>query len=578
MAKALIRAISCLKIPSFSHYFHHFLLHYSNHSNNLPIIHRISSILNRRFIERSHLYQIHAQLITSGRIQNPFFCSKLINLSSQVEDLRYILWVFDFINYPDIVCVNAVIKAYSFSSSPFKGVNFYFDVLKNGGIFPNSYTFPPLIRCCSKFSVIVGEMCHGQVIKYGFDGVLQIENSLIHMYACFGVIEIALKVFEELLERDSVSWNSMMDGFVKVGDLRRAHHLFDVMPERNVVSWNALMTGYLNGKNPGCVLKLFREMVNAKVLGNDTTMAVVLAACGRSARLKEGASLHGYLLRRLWKLNLITNTALIDMYNKYRKVDVARSIFDSLPQKNLVCWNSMILGHCLHGNPKDGLKLLEEMVIWTKSDLRSSQQERLLPDEITYVGVLCACTRAELLDEGRIHFRQMVDTYGLKPNFAHYWCMANLLASNGLVQEALETVRKVSEYSVEMPPESLVWAILLGSCRFQGDVSEAERVAKALIELEPNNTMCYALLLNIYAAAGRWEEAAKVRDLTKEKVAGNLPGCSLIDLIEIVHDFRVGDKKQCGVELVTMMDAVLRLNGLNSQPEKNASLKIECQT
>ncbi|KAL9229608.1 hypothetical protein vseg_005058 [Gypsophila vaccaria] len=581
----LIQSISCLKIRSFSHHFRHFSLHCSNNSDNRLISRRILNILSRQFLERSQLYQIHGQLTTSGRIQNPFFCSKLLNLSSKVEDLRYILLVFRVINYPDVVCVNAVIKASSLSSSPFQGVKFYFEVLKNGGIFPNSYTFPPLISCCSRFgSTLVGEMCHGQVIKYGFDGVLQIENSLIHMYACCGMVEVALKVFEEMRERDLVSWNSMVDGFVRRGDLRRGHDLFDVMPERNAVSWNVLMTGYLNGRNPGCVLKLFREMVNKEVLGNDTSMTTVLAACARSARLKEGASVNAYLVRRLWKLNLIMSTALIDMYNKCGKVEVARSIFDRLQQKNLVCWNSMILGHCLHGNPKDGLSLFENMVLCTKSgsemeareNLRSRQQERLCPDEITYVGVLCACTRSGLLEEGKFHFHQMVNTFGLKPNFAHYWCMANLLASNGLVQEALKTVRKVSEYGVDMPPESVVWATLLGSCRFQGDVSQAVQVAEALIELEPKNALCYALLFNSYAAAGQWEEAAKVRDLMTERAIGNLPGCSLVDLIEIVHKFKVGDKTQCEIELGMMLDVVLRLDGSNSQPEK--VLEIECQT
>ncbi|XP_074289936.1 pentatricopeptide repeat-containing protein At3g51320-like [Silene latifolia] len=567
MARVLIRTISCRRYSSFSQYFPHYFIHDNNNNNNISIVHQISNYLDHKTLKRSQIYQIHAQLVTSGRIQNPFLCSKLLKLSSFVEDLRYILWVFDLIKNPNIVCVNTVIKACSLSCSPLKGVHFYFEVLKNGGIFPNSYTFPPLISCCSKLSdVNLGEMCHGQVIKYGFNGVLQIENSLIHMYASCGVIEIALKVFDGMLERDSVSWNSMIDAFAKMGDLKSAHKLFDVMPERNVVSWNVLMSGYLQGKNPGLVLKLFREMVTKEVLANDATVVNVVTACGRSARLKEGASVHGFLVRRLCNLNLIVNTALINMYNKCRKVDVARAIFDSLPRKNLVCWNSMILGHCLHGDPRDGLRLFGDMV-----------RERVLPDEITFIGVICACTRAELMEEGRVYFQQMVDVYGLKPNFAHYWCMANLFASNGLLEEALETVRKVSDCGIEMRSESLVWATLLSSCRFQCETSVGEKVAKALIELEPNNAMCYVLLYNIYAAAGLWENAADVKNLMKKTLTGRLPGCNLVDLIDIVHNFRVADTMQCGEDIVMMINEVLRHSHSNSRPQQHSLSNIMSQ-
>ncbi|KAL2926759.1 hypothetical protein RDABS01_028625 [Bienertia sinuspersici] len=430
-----------------------------------------------------------------------------------------------------------------------------------------------------------GEMVHGQVIKRGFDGVLQIRNSLIHMYGCCGVIQNALKVFEVMLERDLVSWNSMLNGIVKADNMRIAHKLFDAMPEKNVVSWNIMMSGYLEEHNPGVVLKLFREMMRRGLSRNDTTIVNVLVACGRSARLKEGASVHAFLVRRLWNLSLIMNTALIDMYSKCQKVDVGRCIFDGLYERSLVCWNSMILGHCLHGNPKDGLHLFEDMIFSVKLDSDAevhgyayvSGRQRMIPDEITYVGVLCACARAGLLEEGRAYFSQMVNLFGIKPNFAHYWCMANLLASKGLVLEALGTVRKVNEFVDDMPSESLLWANLLGSCRFEGDSSLAEQAVKALIEIEPQNTMCYALLLNIYATAGRWEDAAEVKELMKKRDAEKLCGCSLLDLIEIVHNFRVGDEKW--LKIVNMVDGVAQIsNSLDASLVQLSVPKTKCET
>ncbi|XP_057531034.1 pentatricopeptide repeat-containing protein At3g51320-like [Amaranthus tricolor] len=553
MAKALIRGISCLIFAPFQR----------NYTSiyNLPISHQILTCLNSQYLKKTQFKQVNAQLIISGRLKIPFFGCKLLRLSSQFGDLRSILWVFDRIDFPDLVCYNTLIKAFSNSCFPSKGVTFYFEMLKSE-VFPNSFTFPPLIGCCAKVGDYrLGEMCHGQVIKNGFDGVMQIQNSLIHMYACCGVIEVALKVFEGMLERDLVTWNSILSGYVKVGDLRNAHKMFDVMPERNIVSWNAMMTGYLEGYKPGWVLKLFREMIRGRLIGNDITMVNVITACGRSARRREGASVHGFLIRRLWNLSLIMKSALIDMYNKCLKVAVARRIFDCLVERNLVCWNSMILGHCLHGNAKDGLILFENMIVWMEVDkardhgyAHLGSKHGMLPDEITYIGVLCACTRAGLLEEGKTYFCDMMNLFNIKPNFAHFWCMANLLASKGLVQEALETIRNIKEFVVDKPLESLLWGNLLGSCRYQGDSSIAEQVAKALIEIEPQNTMCYAFLLNIYAAAGKWADAANVKELMKQRVPLKLHGCSLIDLIEVVHNFRLRDETWHEPEIVKMLD------------------------
>ncbi|KAK2997101.1 hypothetical protein RJ639_024815, partial [Escallonia herrerae] len=230
-----------------------------------------------------------------------------------------------------------------------------------------------------------------------------------------------------------------------------------------------MLVGYLNGGNPGSGLKLFRKMACMGIRGNDTTMVTVLTACGRSARWREGRSIHGFIIRTLVNLNLIIDTALIDMYSKCKRSDVARIVFDRMPIKNLVCWNAMILGHCIHGNPEDGLSLYSKVVSKTRPEVREVDFDkgvepdgRLLPDEITFVGDL---------------------------------------------------------------------GVMLG-----------ERIAKALIEENPGNDLSHAFLLNIYAVAGCWEDVARMKDLIKEKGVRRVPGCSLADLKEIVHNLKVGEE------------------------------------
>ncbi|KAA8547535.1 hypothetical protein F0562_003964 [Nyssa sinensis] len=530
-------------------------------ARSLSLYHQTLDHLKKCY-DMGQLLKIQARMITSGLFQNTSIAGRVLRYSADFGNIDYTILIFRCIESPDTFCVNTVIKAYACSSLPHQSVVFYFEMLRNGFV-PNNFTFPPLVSACTKTGCSKsGQKCHGQAVKNGVDGILPVQNSLIHLYACCGLIDIARQLFVEMSTRDLVSWNSIVDGFVKFGDLGLAHQLFDAMPKRNVVSWNIMIAGYLNGRNPGCGLKLFREMVKTGLRGSDTTIVGVLTACGRSARLNEGRSVHGSFMRTYTKSSLIIDTALIDMYGKCRRVDVAQIVFDRMSTRNLVCWNAMILGHCIHGNPEDGLNLYSEMVGRTRSkdeennfdkNIDPNEGQGIIPNEITFIGVLCACARRELLTEGRNYFSQMIDAFRIKPNFAHYWCMANLFASVGLMQEAEEILSNVT-IDEDVTSESSLWAGLFKSCRFQGNVIFGERIAKALIELEPHNYLCYALLLNVYAVAGQWEHVVTIKEMMKERGVRRMPGCSLVDLKEIVHDFKMGDKWGQGTQGVMTTD------------------------
>lgn len=527
------------------------------------------------------LSQIQAHYITSGLFHNPFRAGRILQYSSDFGNLDHTVLIFRYINWPDRLCINTVIKAYSNSCVPFQAMLFYFEWLRNGFL-PNSYTFVPLVGSIAKMGCVKsGKKCHGQAVKNGVDSVLPVQNALIHMYGCCGAIDLASNVFAEMSNRDLVTWNSVIDVYSRLGDLGIAHRLFDIMPERNVVSWNIMINGYLKGGNPGCGLKLFRKMVKFGLRGSDTTMVSVLTACGRSARLREGKSVHGCHIRIFLISSTVIDTALIDMYSRCQRVDMACRVFERMANKNLVSWNAMIMGHCLRGNPEDGLLLFGEMLGRPRSkhektnlDMSSrwdEGQERIVPDAITFIGVLCACARTGLLAEGRAYFGQMIDIFNIKRNFAHYWCMANLYASMGLVKQAEEILRNMPED--DKSSESLFWANLFGSCRFLGDVSLGEKIAKSLIEVEPHKPSSYQLLLNVYAVACQWEDVARVKDMIKARKVGRIPGCNLKDLKEIVHELRVSDYWREGMDEVSlMMDALAKKSSLSSPNSKQPHL------
>uniref|UniRef100_A0A9I9CT06 Pentatricopeptide repeat-containing protein n=1 Tax=Cucumis melo TaxID=3656 RepID=A0A9I9CT06_CUCME len=497
------------------------------------------------------LFQIHGHLITSGLFNYHFWANRVLLQASEFGDIVYTILIFRHIKVPNTFCVNRVIKAYSLSTVPLEAVFVYFEWLGNG-LRPDSYTFLSLFSACASFGCgASGRKCHGQAFKNGVDSVMVLGNSLIHMYGCCGHIELGRKVFDEMSTRDLVSWNSIVTAYARVGDMYTAHDMFDVMPERNVVSWNLMISEYLRGGNPGCAMKLFRNMVNVGIRGNNTTMVNVLGACSRSARLNEGRSVHGFMYRTSMKFCVFIDTALVDMYSKCQRVLIARRVFDRMMSRNLVTWNAMVLGHSLHGNPQDGLKLFEEMaaelremIEETGNGKKFKQDEgkrKVFPDQITFIGVLCACARAGLLKDAKNYFDEMIKVFLVRPNFAHYWCLANVYVAVGLIEQAVEILRNMPE---DFSSESVVWIDLLTTCRFVGDVSLGEQIAKYLIDIEPKNDSYYRLLLNMYAVAGRWEDVSRIKLLMKEKRLGTMPGCRLVDLKEIVHDLKLGNHLQ----------------------------------
>lgn len=123
-----------------------------------------------------------------------------------------------------------------------------------------------------------------------------------------------------------------------------------------------MINGYLKGRRPQYGLKLFREMMRSRFTASITTLVTMVTACGRLGALKDGKSVHGHFIRTFTDHNLVLGTALVDMYCRCGKVEVAKKVFDAISERNLVCWNAMIRGHCIHGSPEDGLALFEELV------------------------------------------------------------------------------------------------------------------------------------------------------------------------------------------------------------------------
>ncbi|KAK9144977.1 hypothetical protein Sjap_004880 [Stephania japonica] len=497
------------------------------------------------FTTISELKQFHAHITTSGlhHHHHHFITAKLLIFSalSASPDLNYAQTLFNHAPSPSLFMFNTMIRA----EQPINSLQFYIQMLRSS-ISPDHFTFPFLIKSCSaSLDTVVGRQLHSHVLKLGFGFDVFVVNCLIDMYSHCGEMGCARKVFVECFDVvDVVSWTTLVTGYSGCGNVDLARKFFDSMPVRNGVSWNAMITGYArsgfcidkarelfdeiperNGESWSAMISgysqcgmcveaicLFREMVGLGIVPNVGAIVSAVSACAQLRSLEEGMWLHSLIEERELKLNLTVGTALVDMYGKCGSIERALFVFNDMPVKNVMTWNSMIAGLALNGYGKQALSLFWRMQI-VGAPLNA----------ITFIGVLAGCSHSGLVYEGKRAFEVMIQEYQIEPQLEHYGCMVDLLGRAGLVQEALDFVDKMP-----VKPHPGLWGALVNACRIHGDVKLGEELGKHLVELEPNHSGRYSLLSNIFAAAERWDDLATVRNLVKNRNVVKSPGNSIL--------------------------------------------------
>ncbi|CAI0549157.1 unnamed protein product [Linum tenue] len=263
---------------------------------------------------------------------------------------------------------------------------------------------------------------------------------------------------------------------------------------------------------------------------DEFTFTSILSACACLEFLEVGRQLHSVIIKNKLAPNLFVGNALVDMYAKCGDVESSMQVFEEMggSKGNVISWNSMIVGLAKNGYAEDALR-----VFW---DMTKNLNNVVVPDDVTFLGVLTACSHAGMVSEGRQIFNLMVNQYEIQPRIDHCACMVDLLGRWGFLEEAEEFI---STFNLES--DAKIWATMLGACRTHGDEGRGQRAAEKLIELEPQNSSPYVLLSNIHAASGNWDEVRSLRRSMKEKGVKKLPGCSWITVGQTTSFFVAGE-------------------------------------
>ena len=356
----------------------------------------------------------------------------------------------------------------------------------------------------------------------------------------------------------------LLDMYSRNNKLELGRRVFSQLKHRNVYAWTAIVNGYVQQGYFDEGLVLFREMQGRDgIEPNKVSLVSILPAFSSLAGLVGGRQIHGFAIRKELNHEVSLCNALIDMYSKCGSLYCARQVFEyDCINKDVISWSSMISGYGLHGKGEEAIILYDKMV-----------QIGIKPDMITIVGVLSACGRSGLVDEGFRIYSYVVNYFEIKPTSEICSCMVDMFGQSGQLDRALDFIM-----AMPIEPGPSVWGALVNTSILHENSGMRDLAYSFLIQMEPENPSNYVSLSNLYAASRRWDIVAEVRTRMKERGIRKLPGCSWISINSENHSFYVADKVHPRSDMIYEMldELILAMKGVGYSPDLENSAQI-CQ-
>ncbi|KAM1502330.1 hypothetical protein ACFXTO_027687 [Malus domestica] len=429
--------------------------------------------------------QAHQMIIEYGFDKNPFLVTKLVQMYADCDDLVSAWKLFDKLLNPNVFAWTAILGFYSRHGMYEKCVRAYGEMILKG-VLPDGYVFPKVLKACSQLSSVkVGFLVHKDVIIRGFELNVQVCNSLIDMYSKCKDVRSAKQVFDEMVERDLLSWNFMISGYVCNGMLGLAVELFDCMhldvcepdvvtlntvmdaycrlghcdeakrifeqiKDPNIISWTTLISGFSRIGNHESSLKIFRDMMDgSRVYPDLDSLSAVLVSCRHLGSLLNGKEIHGYGIKIGSAIAFYSSAgpALLILYANCSRIQDAINVFRLMNPADVVSWNAMILGFIDLG--------LEDLAL---ECFRKMQRAQVKADQTTISTVLPTCN---------LKFGKQIHAFVRKSSFdlvAPVWnALIHMYAKCGCIESAY------SVFSNMVNRDLVTWNSMIGGFGMHGD-------------------------------------------------------------------------------------------------------------
>ncbi|KAJ0836711.1 putative tetratricopeptide-like helical domain superfamily, DYW domain-containing protein [Helianthus annuus] len=450
-----------------------------------------------------HGKKVHNLISLLGVEIDSVLGSKLVFMYVSCGDLNEGRRVFDKIIKINVFLWNFMMNAYAKIGDYEESVGL-FKMMVEAGVEPDPYTFSCVFKCVAAIGDDgLGEMVHGCVLKLGLFGV------------------------------DHTVVNSVIAFYFKCGRVEDARKVFDKMPDRDVITWNTMISGYVGNGSFDKGFEVFKQMIGEKVSVDLSTMVIVVAACANMGVVKWGRMVHAYAVKGGFDTKMKFSNTLLDMYSKCGDMDSARKVFKDMNERSVVSWTSMIAGYARDGKSDDAISLFLEM-----------KKEGVKPDTFTVTSILHACASNGSLEKGKeVHnyIKQnqiqslavsnalmdmyakcgsMEDAYSVfsdtpYKDIVSWNTMIGGYSKNRLPNEALDLFIKMQR---EVTPDSVTMTCILPACASLAALNKGREIhAHVLRKGLTSDQYLVNTLIDMYVKCGRLFLAKSLFDITAAK-------------------------------------------------------------
>eukprot|EP01018_Ginkgo_biloba_P039369 Gb_08567 [translate_table: standard] len=446
--------------------------------------------------------EIHEHIIRYGFEADVFVGNALVSMYAKCGIMDVARQVFDKISQKNAVSWNSIIAGCSQNGRHDEALELLIQ-MELAREKPDTVTIASVLPACTSLrSMERGKEIHGYTIKRELESDVFVENALVDMYAKCGNVDFALLVFDRMSQRNEVSWNTMIGGYIQNGYGDEA-------------------------------LNLFRRMQLACSEPDSVTIASVLQACGQLIDLQHGKEIHDYAIRRGFETDILVDNALIDMYAKCSSPETACQVFNKMARRDMVSWNSMISGLAQNGQSEEALKLFRQL------DLAG-----VIPNSVTIASVLPACSCLAALQQGKkIH--NYIIRRGFEVDVFVMNSLIDMYVKCGSIEDAYQVFVNMSERDVVswnaiigyifmgchneifkfsqmkmegVKPDSVTMASILAGCTCVGALQKGKELhCHLLVSGFESHISVANALIDMYAKCGSIEVARCVFDKMSQR-------------------------------------------------------------
>lgn len=474
--------------------------------------------------------RLHREAVMAGYESNVFLRSTLVHIYANCGLVSEARCAFDMMAARSVVLWNTMIAGYVKLEQGEQALQLYVQ-MQEMEVKPDDWTFASLLQACVILALVEkevfisgefykveslrkGQKLHADIFRSGYGSDLFVGNVLIHMY-------------------------------VSCGSIQDAQNVFATLPKHDVCSWNTMLAGYAEFEQWDKALQLYAQMQQEGVNPDEATFLAIIKACTIAGALESCIHIHSEVLRKGFVTNGPVSNALLHAYCRCGSMEHARSLFDSLPHRNVVAWTTLIAGFARLGQGEKSLSCFLEM-----------QRSGTKANEVTFTSILSACSHTGMVSQGLQLFESMIRDHGVVATAGHFGIMVDILSRAGMFNRLQDLLS-----AMPAEPDYYMWMSLLGACRKHLNHKLGRRAFESAVALDPKQSAAYVVMANLYTHLEMWEDANEIDQMRASAAAWKKPGQSWIEHDQKLHRFAIAENLRNDVQEFL---AMLRQNKLES--------------